>query len=210
QVVRPVTALVVVDVQNDFITGSLNLSNCPAGHDGAEVISPVNKLVEEIDFDAVVYSLDWHPTNHISFIDNIHLREIHPSCSVTHETASLFDVVTFQLEDRKQDQKMWPRHCVQDTWGAELHKDLKIHETAVFVKKGTVPDTDSYSVFWDNNKMTHTSLNDDENGYRTILLEDACRGVSEEDIAITKANISANHGIIVNSSQVSDLLNDYL
>lgn len=23
-------------------------------------------------------------------------------------------------------QRMWPRHCVQDSWGAELHKDLKV------------------------------------------------------------------------------------
>ena len=37
QIVRPVSALVVVDVQNDFITGSLSISNCPAQQNGAEV-----------------------------------------------------------------------------------------------------------------------------------------------------------------------------
>ena len=37
QIVRPVSCLIVVDVQNDFITGSLAISNCPAGHDGLEV-----------------------------------------------------------------------------------------------------------------------------------------------------------------------------
>jgi len=37
QIVRPVSSLIVVDVQNDFISGSLAISNCPAGHDGYEV-----------------------------------------------------------------------------------------------------------------------------------------------------------------------------
>ena len=31
------TAFVIVDVQNDFISGSLSVSNCPAGHQGEEV-----------------------------------------------------------------------------------------------------------------------------------------------------------------------------
>ena len=36
-VVRPVSACLVIDVQNDFITGSLAISNYPAGHKGEEV-----------------------------------------------------------------------------------------------------------------------------------------------------------------------------
>ena len=38
QIVRPVSALLVVDVQNDFISGNLAISNCPAGQDGEEVL----------------------------------------------------------------------------------------------------------------------------------------------------------------------------
>ena len=26
----------------------------------------------------------------------------------------------------KTEQTLWPRHCVQESWGAELHKDLKV------------------------------------------------------------------------------------
>ena len=37
KVVRPVSALIIVDVQNDFISGSLAISNCPARHNGEEV-----------------------------------------------------------------------------------------------------------------------------------------------------------------------------
>ena len=37
QIVRPVSALLVIDVQNDFISGSLAVVNCPAGEDGGDV-----------------------------------------------------------------------------------------------------------------------------------------------------------------------------
>lgn len=38
QIVRPVSAFLVIDVQNDFISGSLNISNCSAQQNGHEVI----------------------------------------------------------------------------------------------------------------------------------------------------------------------------
>jgi hypothetical protein len=34
----PRSALLVIDVQNDFISGTLAINNCPAGHRGEEVI----------------------------------------------------------------------------------------------------------------------------------------------------------------------------
>ena len=37
KIVRPVSALLVIDVQNDFISGSLAITNCPAKQDGEEV-----------------------------------------------------------------------------------------------------------------------------------------------------------------------------
>ena len=37
QVARPSTAFIVVDVQNDFISGSLAITNCPAGQNGEDV-----------------------------------------------------------------------------------------------------------------------------------------------------------------------------
>ena len=37
QIVRPVSAFIIVDVQNDFISGTLSISNCPAGQNGEEV-----------------------------------------------------------------------------------------------------------------------------------------------------------------------------
>ena len=37
KVAKPSSALVVVDVQNDFISGSLAIKHCPAGQDGEDV-----------------------------------------------------------------------------------------------------------------------------------------------------------------------------
>jgi len=37
KIVRPVSAIIIVDVQNDFISGTLAISNCPAGQNGEEV-----------------------------------------------------------------------------------------------------------------------------------------------------------------------------
>ena len=82
QTLKPVSALVVVDVQNDFIDGSLNLQNCPAGQDGSEVIPIINSLIDTVPFDLIVYTKDWHPDNHISFIDNVKARPLTERCKV--------------------------------------------------------------------------------------------------------------------------------
>lgn len=43
-------------------------------------------------------------------------------------------------------------------------------------------------------------------GFRTILLDDCCRGVDLLDIEKTKENITRNHGIIATSEDVPDLV----
>ena len=80
---EPVTALIIVDVQHDFIDGSLALRNCPAKQDGAEVVPVINKLLKEGQFDLIVYSLDWHPETHISFVNNVHKYPLHHTCQVS-------------------------------------------------------------------------------------------------------------------------------
>ena len=49
------------------------------------------------------------------------------TCSQIHDAGrvKLYDVVVFEGPP-KTEQTLWPRHCVQDSWGAELHKDLKV------------------------------------------------------------------------------------
>lgn len=52
------------------------------GQNGQDVLKPTNKMLETVPFDVVFYSLDWHPDNHVSFIENVGIRKIHPSSKV--------------------------------------------------------------------------------------------------------------------------------
>ena len=57
QIVKPKSAFVIVDVQNDFISGSLAIKNCPAGQDGEDVVAPINNLLDTVPFTMHCYSL---------------------------------------------------------------------------------------------------------------------------------------------------------
>lgn len=232
-IVRPINAFLVVDAQNDFISGTLDISNCAAQQNGSEIIEPINRIIDTVAFDAVFYSLDWHPSDHVSFIDNIKMRPLHESSDVDADTAQVYDTVVFAGPPPMR-QRLWPRHCVQDSWGAELHEDLRLAANAVKVYKGTNPEVDSYSVFWDNEKLSDTTLNGQlklkgtsdiyvcglaydvcvgataidaiSAGYRTILIDDCCRGVDLKDIEHTKQTVVSNDGIIVHSKDVKAMV----
>lgn len=78
----PRCAFIIVDVQNDFIDGTLSLKNCPSKHNGAEVIPLINDLIQSSYFKVIGYTLDWHPKNHCSFIENVNSRKISPKSKV--------------------------------------------------------------------------------------------------------------------------------
>ena len=103
------TALIVVDVQNDFADpkGSLYVS------EGEQVVPEVNEEIERaLDAGAlVVYTQDWHPESTPHF---------------------------------EKDGGIWPVHCVQESWGAELHPDLAVKGEVV--RKGSGGE-DGYSGF---------------------------------------------------------------
>ena len=104
---KPKSAFVIVDVQNDFISGSLAIKNCPAGQNGEEVVPPINRLLDTVPFTMHCYSLDWHPADHISFIDNVHMRKLSYDSKVSSaDRCALYDTVTFEeVEGRpKMDQ----------------------------------------------------------------------------------------------------------
>ena len=72
----PRSAILIVDVQNDFVTGTLSLINCPAKQDAREVVPCINHLLDTVPFSAIAYTLDWHPENHCSFIENVTKRKL--------------------------------------------------------------------------------------------------------------------------------------
>lgn len=55
--------LVIVDCQNDFV-----LADAPLSVNGAlEAVSEIEKLLNSGNIDHVIFTVDWHPSNHCSF-----------------------------------------------------------------------------------------------------------------------------------------------
>jgi nicotinamidase/pyrazinamidase len=179
------TALVLVDLQNDFMPGgSLAVSG------GDDVVSVANALMPR--YPLVVATQDWHPSEHVSF-------------AVNHPGRSPGDVV----EVHGLPQELWPPHCVRETPGAEFHADLEVDGVDEVVRKGVDPDIDSYSAFFDNARLRATGLEQllrergvaeihlmglatdfcvrfsvldaVDLGFEVVVVEDGCRGVELED-----------------------------
>ncbi|HPW89649.1 MAG TPA: bifunctional nicotinamidase/pyrazinamidase [Kaistella chaponensis] len=130
-------ALIIVDVQNDFCEGG-----ALAVPGANEIISYINLLMEENEYDKIVLTQDWHPANHKSFAST--------NGKKVGDTIILNGIPQF----------MWPDHCVQGTSGAEFHKDLNREKVDHIIQKGKNIDFDSYSGFQDNNHFTKTGLDD--------------------------------------------------
>lgn len=142
-------ALLLVDVQNDFMPGG-----ALAVSEGDLIVPVVNALMPR--FGLVVASQDWHPADHASFASN------HPG-TAPGDTVMLGEV----------EQVLWPDHCVQNSPGASFHSGLDIAFIDHVVRKGADPAVDSYSAFYDNDRVRDTGL-------RAYLEE---RGVDELVIA---------------------------
>ncbi|GFR09898.1 nicotinamidase [Trichonephila clavata] len=231
--VKPTTALLIIDVQNDFIDGSLALKHCPAKQDGKEIIRVINELTDKIKFDIVVYSLDYHPEDHVSFFENLKHHELSEDNEKNIKDLKMFDTVSF-YGPPKMEQKLWPRHCVSDSWGAQLHSDLKVPKGALFIYKGTNPKTDSYSAFYDNMKLSQTKLHSElkqkkvthvficglaydycvsftaldslDLGYATVIIEDATRGTDDNMIEDTKKKLRSKCCVLASSSELENLI----
>ena len=128
------TALLVIDVQNDF---------CPAGAlevaGGNEIVPYINE--EMVKYDCVVLTQDWHPKGHSSF-------------ATSHEGKNPLELIKMPYGD----QVLWPDHCVQGSKGAEFHPDLNIEQANAIIRKGSDPRIDSYSAFFENDRKTPTGL----------------------------------------------------
>ena len=196
-------ALILVDIQYDFTTGG-NLEV----KDGESIIPLVNRLQEQ--FELVVATQDWHPSNHLSFASN-------------HQGRKPFETITLNgLE-----QRLWHDHCVQGTHGAEFHDALDMKRVAAIFRKGMDPSVDSYSGFYDNGRLHNTGLA----GYlrdrgvtdvfvvglagdycvyftaRDALLEgfactviaDATRSISEDGFRQATSDLQSHGGVIIES-----------
>jgi nicotinamidase/pyrazinamidase len=174
-------ALILVDIQNDFLPGGALA--VPAGD---EVVAVANRLME--CFPLIVATQDWHPANHGSFASQYPGRQAG-------------DVI--QLNGIPQ--ILWPDHCVQGTWGAEFAPGFAGQRVHRVFHKGVDRDIDSYSGFFDNQRLRSTGLGEFlrehgateiaiaglatdycvkfsvldaiQLGFRVRVIQDGCRGV---------------------------------
>lgn len=127
-------ALIIVDIQNDFLPGG---SLAVPG--GDEVVEIINRI--QSDFPLVIATQDWHPAGHKSFAS-------------AHPQKNVMDVIEY----RGITQVLWPDHCIQGTGGAAFSDVLDMHRVEAIFRKGTDPEIDSYSGFFDNGRLKHTGL----------------------------------------------------
>ena len=141
-------ALIIVDVQYDFIPGG-----ALAVPGGDEIIPVINQLSPQ--FDLIVATQDWHPGNHGSFASN-------------HPGQSPGDIISLN----GLTQILWPDHCVQNTPGAAFVKELDMSRVSRVFQKGTDSGIDSYSGLFDNGHKKDTGLADflRENGVKDVFL----------------------------------------
>lgn len=122
------TALIVVDVQPDFMPGG------PLACDQGDTLIPgIDRLLRQRRFRHVVATQDWHPQEHISFASR-------------HPGTTAFE----QIDLYGKPQTLWPDHCIQGSTGAELHPDIDWRCVDAVIRKGSHASVDSYSGFREN------------------------------------------------------------
>ncbi|UAB85378.1 bifunctional nicotinamidase/pyrazinamidase [Zunongwangia sp. SCSIO 43204] len=198
-------SLLLIDVQNDFMPGG-----ALAVPEGNQIVPIINKIQHK--FDLVLATQDWHPAGHASF-------------------ASTHNKDLYELIDLNGiDQVMWPDHCVQGTTGADFHAELKLDKIEAIFRKGTNPEIDSYSGFYDNAHLKSTGLSGYlkekgvtelyfaglagdfcvafsvkdalAEGFTSFLIEDATRAIDAEGFEKAKAEIVEKGGKILNADEV--------
>jgi len=201
-------ALILVDIQNDFIPGG----PLPVP-EGDQVVPVVNRL--QPHFDLVVATQDWHPASHGSFAAN------HPG----KQPGDAIDLNGLR-------QILWPVHCVQNTSGAAFVPSLATRLVSNVFRKGTDPGIDSYSGFFDNGHrkatglgpllkarnvgevfvaglatdycVKFTALDAVSLGLKTRVIEDACRGVNLQpgDVAAAIEEMKQAGVTVLQSGQI--------
>jgi nicotinamidase-related amidase len=193
-----VPALIVIDMQNDFVYGSLPVPG------GATIIDTVNKLIA-LPFKVKIGTRDFHPIGHVSF-------------AKTHNVDVFSKKIIFHPEDKDEliglEQVLWPVHCVDNTNGAEFVPGLESSKFDSVVHKGTHPRIESYSAFrdiWERGTtelpdilaekgvtdlyfaglagdycVKYTAIDGLKFGYNVWLVADAIKSISDQELAFAE------------------------
>ena len=201
--------LLVVDVQLDF---------CPGGAlsvpEGDQIVGGINKLMDR--FTHIGFTQDWHPADHLSFASS-------------HPEKSPFETIRFDYGE----QILWPDHCIQGHEGAGFHPDLSASRGQLILRKGYRREIDSYSAFFENDRLTptglagylrergfqklficglatdfcvgHSALDGITSGFEVTVIEDVCRAIDlEGSLAAMKRQFKDKGVAICYSDDIAD------
>ena len=177
------TALVMIDIQNDF---------CPGGAlavpDGASIIDQANSMQHE--FSVQVLTQDWHPPNHTSFAAN-------------HDGAAEYSVIDMPYGP----QVLWPVHCVAGSDGARFNPKLNTTPAQLIIRKGFRPNIDSYSAFFENDHKTRTGLEGylRERGVKRLVLVGLALDYCVRFSAVDAAGLGFDVTVVESACRAIDL-----
>jgi nicotinamidase/pyrazinamidase len=154
----------LVDVQPTFMPGGeLQVA------DGDAVVPVINRLLAGAFVHAFA-TQDWHPPGHASFAS-------------AHPGKLAYDTIDLPYGT----QVLWPDHALQGTANAAIHSAVDLRRVEAIIRKGFHPAIDSYSAFFENDRITATGLDGwlRQRGFRRVFLSglatDFCVGWSAED-----------------------------
>lgn len=205
-------ALILIDIQNDFLPGGA----LPVPK-GDSIFPAVNRLLR-LPFAFRIATKDWHPLHHKSF-------------AVEHQKRPGEFIELGGVQ-----QILWPVHCVQETEGAAFASGWESGRIDEVFLKGSDSEIDSYSAFFDNARRHKTGLEEFLRkkgiatlffgglatdycvsysvldalslGFETYLVTDACCGIDSQPGDVEKAlkEIEKRGGQLVTVEAVERLL----
>jgi nicotinamidase/pyrazinamidase len=125
----PNALLVIVDMQLDFICGSLQVAGA------YDTLDLIERIQREFGQERVYYTADNHPKDSVTFASN-------------HDGMKPFTPFEFTGKNSKKeavtvDRVGWPDHCVRDSKGQEIA--ISVLDSSHVVDKGTLKETECYS-----------------------------------------------------------------
>lgn len=166
--IRDTDALIVVDVQNDFLPGG-----ALAVEDGNRVVPEINRLLPL--FRHTVFTRDWHPVDHVSFADAPEFRDGSwpPHCVQGTDGARFhpdLKVPEDALVVSKGDDPAVEAYSGFQATAVDLAAWLRERRVERVYVAGLATD---YCVL-------QTALDARRAGFDTVVLEDAIRGVAPD------------------------------
>ena len=195
--------LIVVDALNDFYPGgALPVPN------GDEINPVINSMLSE--FNLVIFTNDSHPEGMDAFASS-------------HKGKKPRDTY---INSKGVTDILWPDHCVQNTYGSELHPDIDLslikRNNFYIFKKGIEKDDHPYSGFGAKGLANFlkerkiedvyivglatdycakdTALDSKKEGFRTFFVWDGCRGLAE-DLTDIRIELEKNGVNIIDSNE---------